>query len=75
MTPSESGELLIIQELSQRMVDAQHNIRILDSIKWDDSIKQEFFKHKIKKLPAVDRDYYENVLCHLMLKTSKKSFV
>lgn len=48
MTPSESGELLIIQELSQRIVEAQRQIRILDSIKWDESVKQEFFKFKGK---------------------------
>lgn len=60
MTPSESGELVIIQELSQRIVEAQRKIRILDSIKWDDSIKKEFFKNKAKKLPPVDKAYYEN---------------
>jgi uncharacterized protein (TIGR02421 family) len=59
MTPSESGELLIIQELSQRIVEAQRKIRILDSIKWDNSIKQEFFKNKGKKLPDVDKSYYD----------------
>jgi len=58
MTPTESGELLIIQELSQRIVEAQRKIRILDSIKWDDSIRQDFFKNKGQKLPAVDKDYY-----------------
>lgn len=59
MTSAESGELTIIQELSQRIVEAQRQIRILDSIKWDDSIKQEFFKNKAQKLPCVDRAYYE----------------
>lgn len=60
MTPSESGELLIIQELSQRIVEAQRKIRILDSIKWDDTVKQEFFKNKAKKLPDIDKAYYNN---------------
>lgn len=60
MTPSESGELLIIQELSQRIVEAQRQIRILDSIKWEDSIREEFFKHKAKRLPKVDQAYYDN---------------
>ncbi|KTD66867.1 hypothetical protein Lste_3073 [Legionella steelei] len=59
MTPSESAELLIVQELSQRIVEAQRKIRILDSIKWDESIKREFFKHRGKKLPTVDKEYYE----------------
>ncbi len=56
---SESDELLIIQELSQRIVDAQRKIRILDSIKWDEGIKKDFFKHKGERLPAVDKEYYE----------------
>lgn len=59
MTPTESDELLKIQQFSKRLVDAQRKIRILDSIKWNHSIKQEFFKNKAKKLPAVDQTYYE----------------
>ncbi|VEH28425.1 Uncharacterised protein [Legionella sainthelensi] len=48
MTPSESAELNIVQDLSQRIVDAQRKIRILDSIKWDDSIKKNFLNTKVK---------------------------
>ncbi len=59
MTPSESGEAAFIQDISKRIVEAQRNIRILDSVKWDESIKQDFFKHKAQKLPAVDKSYYQ----------------
>ena len=59
MTPSESGELAIIQELSKRIVEAQRKIRILDSIKWDSFIRHEFFKNKGKKLPHIDKSYYD----------------
>ena len=52
-------ELTAIKKLSQRLIDAQQNIRILDQIKWDDSIQRDFFKHKGKKLPAIDLDYYK----------------
>jgi uncharacterized protein (TIGR02421 family) len=55
---TESDERVTIQELSSRLVDAQRNIRILDSIKWDESIKRDFFAHKAQQLPAVDREYY-----------------
>jgi uncharacterized protein (TIGR02421 family) len=61
MTPSESGELSIVHELSQRIVEAQRQIRILDSIKWDESIKEDFFKHKGKRLPKIDKSYYDNM--------------
>lgn len=56
----EPSELAIIQELSKRIVEAQSQIRILDSIKWDDSIKKDFFRHKGQRLPAVDKIYYQN---------------
>lgn len=51
---------LIVRALSDRLVDAQTPIRVLDAVKWDDSIRSEFLKHKGKKLPAVDRAYYAN---------------
>ncbi len=55
-----SAELQVIQELSQRIVDAQRKIRILDLIKWDENVKKTFFRHKGEKLPEVDADYYKN---------------
>lgn len=52
------NELTIIQELSKRLIEAQSNIRILDSIKWGDSIRQAFIQHKGQRLPEVDKEYY-----------------
>ncbi len=54
----ERGELEIIKTLSKRIVDAQRKIRILDFIKWDDTIKDDFFRNKGEKMPAVDLEYY-----------------
>lgn len=56
----ESEELVVIQELSKRIVEAQRKIRILDSIKWDDSIKKDFFHNKAQQLPAVTKAYYDS---------------
>jgi uncharacterized protein (TIGR02421 family) len=50
----------IIRALSGRLVEAQTPIRVLDAIKWDDSIRQGFLKAKGRELPAVDRAYYES---------------
>lgn len=47
-----------IRELSDRIVSAQRPIRILDAIKWDDTVKADFFKHQCMALPKVNRDYY-----------------
>lgn len=58
--PIEESELTAIREFSNRLVEAQSTIRILDSIKWDDSIRQEFFRYKGQRLPAVDKSYYES---------------
>lgn len=52
-------EIKVIRALSKRIVDAQSNIRILDSIKWDERVREDFFKHKGTKLPIVDEDYYK----------------
>ena len=46
-------------KISQRLIDAQKKIRILDSIKWTDDIQQDFFKHKFKRQPKVNAEYYE----------------
>ena len=54
-----SKEKKVIKSLSKRIVKAQENIRILDSVKWDESIKKQFFKDKCKALPKVDKAYYE----------------
>lgn len=48
----------IIYELSERIVRAQKPIRILDAIKWSPEIKEFFFKHKFKRLPPVDKEFY-----------------
>ena len=55
-----STYLIEVKALSDRIVKAQQPIRILDAIKWDDNIKQEFFKYKCRKLPAVTIEYYRN---------------
>lgn len=47
-----------IKRLSQRIVEAQKPIRILDAIKWDASIEQELRKGKYKVLPKVGPEYY-----------------
>jgi uncharacterized protein (TIGR02421 family) len=48
----------VIHELSEKIVAAQKPIRILDALKWDSTIREQFFKDKFKKLPNVDPTYY-----------------
>ncbi|MFC3909541.1 flavohemoglobin expression-modulating QEGLA motif protein [Legionella dresdenensis] len=56
----ESDELVVIQELSARLVEAQRAIRILDTIKWDDSIRRKFFEQEAQQLPEIDKSYYDS---------------
>jgi uncharacterized protein (TIGR02421 family) len=47
-----------VRGLSDRLVEAQRPIRILDAIKWDDEVERAFFAADAKVLPPVTRDYY-----------------
>ena len=47
-----------VRDLSDRLVEAQVPIRILDAVKWDDSIRQAFLASGGQRLPEVDRSYY-----------------
>ncbi len=49
-----------IRTLSDRIVLAQTPIRVLDAVKWDDNIRNNFISAKGKRAPEVDRAYYEN---------------
>lgn len=50
----------VVRGLSDRLVEAQRPIRILDALKWSEEIKQEFFANHFKKLPNVTVEYYQN---------------
>lgn len=48
----------LIRELSDRLVEAQRPIRILDAIKWDEDVEKNFFAAGARELPAITADYY-----------------
>lgn len=50
----------MIRALSDRLVEAQRPIRILDAIKWDDDIEQAFFAKDCRELPPVTPEYYRS---------------
>lgn len=47
-----------VHRLSERLVEAQRPMRILDAIQWDESIERTFFAAQARSLPPVTRDYY-----------------
>lgn len=50
-----------VRGLSERIVEAQRPIRVLDSIKWDSSIEEAVVKSRYKSLPKVDAAYYSSM--------------
>ncbi len=60
MTGPNQDYLGVVRALSDRMVEAQRPIRVLDAIKWSGDIRTQFFADDCRTLPAVDRDYYSN---------------
>src|SRR5438132_702011 len=48
----------MVRTLSDRLVEAQRPIRILDAIKWDEDVERAFFAGGCNALPPVNRDYY-----------------
>jgi len=57
---SETQYHQVIRDLSDRLVNAQRPIRILDALKWSSTIQKDFFANGFKKMPAVDTAYYQN---------------
>src|SRR3954452_12018741 len=49
----------MVRALSDRLVEAQRPIRVLDAIKWDDDIERAFFDKGCKELPPVTRQFYQ----------------
>lgn len=48
----------VVRELSDRLVEAQRPIRILDSIKWETQTKTAFFASGFRSLPEIDAEFY-----------------
>lgn len=48
----------VIRALSDRIVNAQRPIRILDALKWSSEIEAEFFEKNCKTLPRVNTAFY-----------------
>lgn len=49
----------VVRELSDRIVAAQRPIRVLDALKWGPKVEEYFFKHKCKKLPEINSEFYQ----------------
>jgi uncharacterized protein (TIGR02421 family) len=51
----------IVAQLAGRIVEAQKPIRVLQALRWEDSVEEQFIKTRHRELPIVDAAYYEKV--------------
>lgn len=51
----------IVAQLAERIVEGQKPIRVLQALRWDESIEEHFRKTRPRGLPRVDSAYYEKV--------------
>ena len=51
----------IVATLAGRIVEAQKPIRVLQSLRWENAIEEQFMKGKGRELPKVDPAYYDAV--------------
>jgi uncharacterized protein (TIGR02421 family) len=47
-----------IRGLSDRIVEAQRPIRVLDACKWNEEVETRFFEKGAKELPEITREFY-----------------
>ena len=59
MSENNARYLELVRELSDRIVEAQRPIRILDGIKWSSNERSDFFASGCKAMPCVDMAYYQ----------------
>ncbi len=48
-----------IHHFSQRLISAQHPIRLLNALTWDEQIERDFLSCQCRELPRVTRSYYQ----------------
>src|SRR5262249_43439225 len=49
----------LVAGLAGRIVEAQKEIRVLQAIRWDNDIEEQFRKGRYRELPKVDPEYYD----------------
>jgi uncharacterized protein (TIGR02421 family) len=49
----------IVAGLATRIVDAQRPIRVLQAIRWDNTVEEHFRKSRYRELPRIDAEYYD----------------
>lgn len=64
----------LVRDLSDRLIAAQSEIKVLDSVKWDDGVRQAFFDDGFRNQPRVDAGYYEQRPLSFDLDAARRTF-
>jgi uncharacterized protein (TIGR02421 family) len=48
----------LVAQIAQRIVDAQRPLRVLQAIRWDNSVEEQFYRARCRELPKVDASTY-----------------
>ncbi len=51
----------LVAQLADRIVEGQKPIRVLQALRWDNAVEEQFLKSKQRELPQVDAAYYAQV--------------
>src|SRR6202789_1379672 len=51
----------VVAQIASRLVEAQRPIRILQAIRWENSVEEDFLKPRGRELPKVGADWYASV--------------
>ena len=63
-----------IKQISEKIISVQKPIRIMDAIKHDPQLIEEFKKSKYKKMPKLAKDHYANSKLDYSIPTKIKEF-
>jgi uncharacterized protein (TIGR02421 family) len=64
----------VVAQIAARMVEAQRPIRVLQGIRWDNGVEEQFLKNKYRELPKIDAAYYTGVDLGFDPKTKSEEF-
>jgi uncharacterized protein (TIGR02421 family) len=48
----------VVAQLASRVVEAQKPIRVLQALRWDDDVEEQFLRSKTREMPKIDAAYY-----------------
>ncbi len=63
-----------VAQLAERIVEAQRPIRVLQALRWDDSVETSFLKGRPRENPRIDSTYYDKVDLGFDVKTKCDEF-